>query len=47
MAIQFRTVKSSAGAGVSVGEPVVVEGCEGQYVVVRVDSARERVELVS
>jgi len=46
MASAFKTNKSSASVDVSVGEPVIVEGCEGQYVVVGVDRSRGRVELV-
>lgn len=48
MAIPFKgKAGSKGGAGdVAVGETVIVEGCDGQYVVVRVDHARGRVELV-
>jgi hypothetical protein len=45
MASQFKA-KGRTGADVAVGEPVIVEGCEGQYVVLGVDRARGRVELV-
>lgn len=45
MASQFKA-RAKAGADVAVGEPVVVEGCEGQYVVLGVDPQRGRVELV-
>ncbi|HWE86856.1 MAG TPA: hypothetical protein VG267_18065 [Terracidiphilus sp.] len=46
MASQFTASQGNAAAHVAVGEPVTVEGCEGQYVVLGVDHARGRVELV-
>lgn len=46
MTPQFNASQGSAGVNVAVGEPVIVDGCEGQYVVIGVDPARGRVELV-